>query len=503
VIAWLAWMSVLFSGPAGPMDLVALKVAGRVVTVVPADVNGDEQQDVLVFWRQGLPPKARSRVSVFLSKNGRVNPKPIQVLLLPAETVAFDVGDVGSDKRADVLWLSRDGIWAHEGKPDGRLAQKPRQVIEVMTVAAFPHEDHIPRMPLLTDLGRGRKGLLIPTVPIGPLTLYEYSRKKGWFLRQVMRVPARANLHTSAEDFRSARDYGVLFQLTFPRFEVADQNGDELKDFLFFSQDSVAVFHGREDLSFPPEPDLYRSFGLIEPRERTKRGLFVRGGAGDVNGDGKVDLFFNKTVGGISNMKCEMRIYLADSEGRYSRTPVFSSKREGWGLSARLLDVNGDGRADLLRPHVEMGITTLIKAMLASKLDVDFEVYLSRASGLPKRPDFAVHSALGINFKSAQELHGTSPIFSEDFNGDTILDLVMGDAGEGSGDNPDLLMIRAGRRGKEYSEDPVFSLEFPGTRFVVPFRIRAQDLPGLLIYFSMVEKLRGDVWVLHNIGPWR
>jgi len=500
--ALLGMVMLLAAGASGPsMERVALKVAGRVVNVIPADVNGDRQQDVLVFWRQGLPPEACSRVSVFLAKAGRISTKPVQVLRLPKECVAFDVGDVGSDGRTDVLWLSGDGVWAHEARPDGQLGEKPRRVIEAMTLATFPHEDHIPRLSLLAKFDGGRrKGILVPTVPIGPLALYEYDSKKGWFLRQVLRVPARANLHTSAEDFRSARDYGATFQLTFPRWEIADQNGDGRDDLLFFSQDTVAVFRARADGSFPKLPDLHQGFGLISPEERTKRGLLVRESSGDVNGDGKVDLFFNKTVGGISNMKCEARIYLTDPSGDFSAKPVFSNKREGWGLSARLRDVNGDGKADLLRPHVEMGLSTLIKTMLAGKLDVDFEVYLAKDGRLPSRPDFTVQSGLGINFKSAQELHGPGPLFQQDFNGDGLGDLVLGSAGDGSGENPDLLTIRPGTSSGKYADQPIYSLEYPGTRFVVPFKIREQDRPGLLIWFSLVERLRGDVWVLHNAG---
>lgn len=488
----------------GPMELVVLKLPGRVTAVVPADVDGNGEKDLLVFWNQGFPPTTRSRVSVFRSVDGKVSSRPVQVRSLPKQTVAFDVGDVDADRRADVLLLCADGVWALGGNKDGTLSKKRRKVVAVMTVAAFPHEDRIPRIALLADLdSRGRRGLLVPTVPIGPLALYEFDEKKGWFLRKVLRVPARMNVHTSAEDFRSARDFGAIFQITFPRWSVSDQNGDGLLDLLFFSQDSVAVFRVRPDGSFPSDPDLYRGFGLLDPDERVKRGVMVRGEAGDVNGDGRADLFFKKTTGGISNMRTEARLYLALADGDYPEKPGYSVDREGHGASARLLDVDGDGRSDMVWPHVEMGLVNLIRMMLAGKLSLTYEVYLSKDGKLSEAPSLEIPSALGINFRSAQELSGPYPVFGEDFNGDGTRDLVLGRAGGGSGDEPDRLEVYPGTRPGEFADDPAWHIDLPGTRFVIPLRIRPNDRPGLLIYFSLVEKRRGDVWVLHNVGTWQ
>jgi hypothetical protein len=496
---------ILLLAGAGPMERVVLKLPGRVTAVVPADLDGDRDMDLLVFWNQGFPPATRSRVSVFRSAGGRVDPKPAQVLSLPDETVAYDVGDVDADGRDDVLLLCADGVWALGGRKDKTLSPRRRKVVAVMTVAAFPHEDRIPRISLLVDLGGrlSRRGLLVPTVPIGPLALYEFDRRRGWFLRKVLRVPARMNVHSSAEDFRFARDFGAIFQITFPRWSVADQNGDGLWDLLFFSQDSVAVFRARKDGSFPAEPDLYRGFGLLTPDERVKRGVLVRGEAGDVNGDGRADVFFKKTVGGISNMKTDARLYLALADGDYPQKANSSFSREGHGASARLQDVDGDGRCDLVWPHVEMGLANLIRMMLAGKLSVTFEVFFSDGGVLSKAPRLKIPSSLGINFQSAQELSGPYPVFGEDFNKDGYGDLVLGRAGAGSGDAPDRLEIYPGTPGGRFADDPLWHVDLPGTRFVLPLHVRPDDPPGLLVYFSLAEKRRGDVWVLHNTGAWR
>ncbi len=492
-----------FLGAAGPMQRLELKLPGRVSSVVPADVNGDGLVDFLVFWRQGFPPHTTKRVSVYPATAGKISTRPTQVIALPRGTVAFDVGDVNFDGLADVLLLRADGVWSLAGQPTGGLASSPKREVKVMTMAAIPHEDSVPRISLLVELGDGRRGLLVPSVPIGPLALYVRSAQSAWSLQRTLRVPTRAELYTSAEDFRSARDYGALFMISVPRWQAEDQNADGRPDLMFFSRNSVAVYRQRADGSFPAGPDLLRSFSMLEREERIKRGAHVQIRAGDLNGDGRTDLVINKTVGGISNMKSELRVYLADDACDYPPRADFQSRRDGWGSSVSLCDMNTDGCLDLVRPHVEMGLSSLIGMMLAGKLNVDFEIYFSQKGVFTDRPDFVIPSKLRIDFASNQELTGPYPNFRSDFDGDGLLDLVIGRAGGGTGDNPDRIEIRRGRGKGRFSDDVLWSADLCGTRYVIPFRPRPNGRPGLLIYFPLIASRRGDVWVLYNVGPWR
>lgn len=490
-------------GAAGPMQKFELKLPGRVASAIPADVNGDGLTDILVFWRQGFPPRTVKRVSLYLAKPGGLSTRPAQVLALPRQTAAFDVGDVDLDGLADVILLSGDGIWALRGSRQGKLAASPQRVIKAMTLAAIPPQDRLPRMSLLVELGRGRHGLIVPSVPIGPQALYVQQKRGGWSLLGMLRVPYREELYTAADDFRSARDYGALFQIIIPRWQAIDQNADGLPDLMFFSLNRLAVFRQRSDGTYPAGPDLQRSFNMLKREERTKRATQVRIQAGDLNGDGRADLVIDKTVGGISNMRSELRVYLADVTNNYPARPSFRNQRRGWGSSVSLCDVNGDGNLDLVRPHVEMGLSSLIGMMLAGKLNVDFEVNFSHSGAFDDRPDFTISSKLRIDFASNQELTGPYPNFRSDFNGDGLRDLLIGHAGAGSGDDPDRLEIRRGLGKGRFAAETMWSIDLSGTRYIVPFEQQSGDRPGLLIYFPLIPARRGDVWVLYNIGPWR
>jgi hypothetical protein len=484
------------AGAFSPMELVKLHVAGRVSDVVAADLDGNQQKDVLVVWQKGYPPKSKSIVSVFLTKDFKVTNKPAQIHTLPSEAVAYDVSDINLDGHADFLYLAANGVWALYGQAGG-LSSTPRQLLEAMTIGALASEDKIPRMQLVVDLGNQRKVLLVPTVPIGPFALYEKDGGK-WTLGQVLRVPLRARVLTAAEDFRAARDFGALFYFDYPRWQAIDQNGDKKLDLMFFRRDRVAVFRMQADGKFKSTPDFYRNFKMLNAEENIKKGINIRGVAGDISGDGRADIMFNKTVGGIRNMKTELRIYLADKNADYPGWPNFRKKRKGHGSSAQLIDVNGDKKADLVWPHVEVGITTMIQMMMSEKLELDFEVYFSQGGRLRNKPNLIIESAFGINLKSNQELLGLYPKFDLDFNKDGILDLLVGDPGEGGDKFPDQIKIRLAQKPGKYQEDPAWTLDLPGTRFVLPFQISAESAPGLLIYFSLVKKHRGDVWVLHN-----
>ena len=494
---WL-WMILWAMGAGNPLEQVTLRLPGRVVTAVAADVNGDGDADMLVFWKQGFPPTSRSMVSVFPCVSGRLTPSAQQVVALSKDTVAFDVADVRIDGKADVVVLTKDGLWVYPAGADGQLAQQPEPLIKAMTLAALPHEDHVPRSRMFFELDKTRRGLLVPTVPIGTMSLYEGQPGKDWALRQVLRVPMRANVHTQFEDVRDEWDFAASYRYAIPLWMNADQNGDGIGDLIFFSQDSTAVFRGRPDGGFPRTPDFYRSFGLITPEERLKPSLQARGQAADINGDKRLDLLFVKTVGGISNMKSELAVYLASADGSYPSTAHLRQARSGYGSSARLVDVNGDGRADLVRPGVDIGISAMAKILLSGKIDVVFDVFLAGEKGLGSRADYQFESPFGIDLRSAQELTGPYPILGEDFTGDGVADLVLGVAGGGSGDNPDRLEVHPGTRGGRFSDRVFWRLSLPATPNVYPYRRRSGERPGLIVHFPLVERLRGDVWVFQN-----
>ncbi|WP_092132525.1 FG-GAP-like repeat-containing protein [Polaromonas sp. YR568] len=141
----------------------------------------------------------------------------------------------------------------------------------------------------------------------------------------------------------------------YPR-RFADVNGDGLLDFVLIDKDEAVpyVFLGKEDGSFMAQPVSTDVNGSGWTESAYPRYLM------DVNGDGRADLVM------VANSEAQVHVFLGQENGSFSQQALSTDvDGSGWTSSAfsrQFADVNGDGLPDFILiskdeavPHVFLG----------------------------------------------------------------------------------------------------------------------------------------------------
>ncbi|EJL90059.1 virulence plasmid B protein, partial [Polaromonas sp. CF318] len=122
----------------------------------------------------------------------------------------------------------------------------------------------------------------------------------------------------------------------------ADVNGDGLPDFILIDKDETVphVFLGKGDGSFVPQAVSTDINGSGWTELAYSRDLV------DINGDGRVDLVMTLAS------EAQTFVFLGQADGTFAQQPIATDiSGNGWTLSAyprEFVDVNGDGKMDLI-----------------------------------------------------------------------------------------------------------------------------------------------------------
>ncbi|MBN2494572.1 MAG: VCBS repeat-containing protein [Deltaproteobacteria bacterium] len=500
--AWgLVW-SLALTAAAEPMEASRLVLPGRIQDLDAADVDGDGRADVLVIWASGEDFQTRTRLSIFRARKEGYPERPDQVVSLPAGTVAYDLADANGDGRCDVLLLAGDGVRMLAAGADGKLGREPVELLRVMCTAAFPQPGAVPRMRFGLQLDT-RPALLLPTVPIGPLTLYTPGADGRFAQQRSLRVPTRAAIHAAGGGAGLA-PAGDRFVFQYPARALADWDGDGLVDLFFMEGGSLAVFRQRPDAGFASEPDVYQRLqGRSQPGDKSLS--MLRGAVGDLDGDGKAEVAaVSLSAKGMTDVASQVQIFKAGSEGKYIKSQEFKGAAGlpifGGGLL--LEDVDGDGRRDVLLPNADVGLSDLLGMAIrkGGTVDMRVDVFLSTADGVRPRADIRIECPIAFDMESKKQSGLDLPVLGHDFDGDGKPDLAIRIAGGGAGDRPDRVELRPGRGESGFGE-AVWKTMLPPVKRMKAFPARA-GRSGLLVELAGSGE-QGDVVVLDNRGPWR
>ena len=348
----------------------ALRLPGELVNLAAEDFDGDGLRDVAAFCLSGEGRRPGKTVSVFYQRRGSSFPQnPDQTWPLDPEAVVFDTGDVGGTGKKAICYVRPDGLYAYMPADKGHSA-KPVQLIKASGVFSNESYTSLPRWQVLMGGGKGPLRALIPSVN----RLLVHSWSDGGF-RQVNSLPLSTQTGF-VEDLVSGEG-PLTITHRIPLAETVGYNQAAAQDLMVTWDDNADIWL-RKDGGFAEKGYLRFRPGLMEARKDIMDNASVT--ATDLDGDGRCDMVVTKMSGGVAQTKTLVFIYMRRPDGGFNKKPGQTIITEGV-IGPRILDMDGDGRKDIVLPSVRMGLNNFINMLTSKQINMNIGIYLQDKNG--------------------------------------------------------------------------------------------------------------------------
>ena len=361
--------------------------------VAIADLNGDSNLDILVFSADSRSYPLEKSLMAFLADDvGGYPSEPSAELRLDASVGTAFIAETDGHPPQEVIVMQPSGAFVYALGATG---------FEVLAEARFSSlypsgaSEPIFLLDSAVDLdGDGIDEWLIP-VSGG----YEIRNQSGL----IAAVPA----HVESE----IRTLGALvIQHRLPTIHTFEQPGASTKGLAFLS-DRFA------DFSYGPGWSKHYRYRI--PSDLDERWeSYAR--MNDINGDGFPDLLVTQTRGTIS-LEVQTQVYIAEGPFRYPESPTVQFRSKGSFTTPALLDVNQDGKSDIVFMSVSLGLRNIINYFFRKKMSIQIDAHLYTARGFDQKYSFRTHIIV-----DAPEGRERVAYTMGDFTGDGQIDAAIG-----------------------------------------------------------------------------
>jgi hypothetical protein len=482
-------------------DARTLSVAGDVLGLTPADLDGDGRGDLLVPYKTGLPPREKRFLAVFWNQGRSYAARPdLNIPVDEATDCAYDVADVDGQRGEEILIVSTRGVTARALR--GRKLAEAAALVEEPTLFLQPAPGELPRISVAQRLGADTAGtpsdLLVPA----PRSLAIYRRSAGGVFERKARLDVAMEARGRSPYRRATTAANGLGPITasygFPALVIGDADGDGDRDLVASLDDRVAIYFQGAGLAFAAAPSLRREFAVRTPEELTEMRAQVGVTVNDVDGDGVADVVVRKQVTrGIASATTTSFVHFGRRGGGFSDRADQVLRTEGAsGTEIELIDVTGDGRADLVVPSVNIGVMAIIRILTTKTLKVNYQVFPFDRAARRFADKPAASRQLKFRVSTSGEADVQAASIRGNYNGDGRPDLAFGT------DDDELSIYPGVASADLFAEDAVDEIPVRAFGVLEAVDLDRQGKSDILMYYPRTKGQRGTIVVLLNRGRW-
>ncbi len=339
----------------------------------------------------------------------------------PADAVAFDLAELDAAPGPEVVWLSSSRL--RVSTSSGALL---REIPLSPPLPLPPRTRELSRLRMLDDW----EGLAVRTALLPSFAGLRLVPLAGDGPARELPLPITASYETFPPDHPFAQGFASAL-LVWPRVARADDDGDGRPDLFVSTRYTLGVFRaGASGLA--PHATL-RSFPAFSDEEEVRpETSMLRAIPSDLDGDGRADLIVHRTVGRLMGSRAHTAIH-ANREGRGadpSAIPDAELHREGGFSTLEAVDLDGDGRSELLETSLSFGVAQMVRILTLRSAEVQLRV-IRFGAGL-SGPEVGWSGDVSLPWDlDASRVRAMLPNIDGDWNQDGLRDLAFGD-GEGS-----------------------------------------------------------------------
>ncbi|MGH0035870.1 MAG: FG-GAP repeat domain-containing protein [Myxococcota bacterium] len=405
-------------------DVSVIPASGRTVAADFADMDGDGRSDVVSAAVLGIPPEESRFLRVyFQGEDGSFSGTASRVLPLPVGAAAYDIADVLPDPGDELLLLRPDSVAILKV---GRASQSQRvlAVPGATTMGAAQDERGLEELQLVR---RGPDGS--PRIWVPQLGEMSALTPTGEVVARI-RTGGRANYFIPPRPGLIQNESDIQLFYDAARLSLGDVDGDGRQDAVTTTRHDLRIFLGREDGSLPNEADRQIPLRRMEFRDHIRGSGGVSAEVQDIDGDGRVDLLLSHVKGSLADATTRATIHMNRGGTFDLSDPDVELVSESTLVSNILLDVDGDGRLELLRMSIAFSILEVIETLMSQEIDVELAIHRSDGDApFASKPWSRRKVEVGWSFDTFRPI-GFIPTVFDDWNGDGYTDFFSSGDGD-------------------------------------------------------------------------